>query len=439
MKSVKVGAAVLTAASLLSGVSLAQETTDGGVVSNAEWGVSFSAPNYRSWQEHESRNQPNFVAAGAWQTVDCGFNLSMYAILVAEGTSAAECRAGLAANPSALLNDETVSGLIRKDGLVASSRFDRVYQEDLLRHHLYGYRVENETCFELHVSAIACEAFDAVAVPILGSLKVEPRPGVTVETVAVARSLAGRGETLVELSCCAVGSDARRPSRMAMRAIVERRQRGRRAQCVASRGIPQQPNGRGRLRPLATRALLNNATALPASRSRHQEPQMPALSPREFHHGLLGVEPDHWRVHKVIANEYLHNTEPTNPERARKFFRSARELAPDDLPFEDEWSIHEGIGMSWLNQREGAAARAPLKKALELARSTTPTPTMELGESLYNLTVAHALARDRAAACGVASEIVNSIAEEARQAMLRLMRQDPQLAELRAAGCIKGL
>ena len=106
--------------------------------------------------------------------------------------------------------------------------------------------------------------------------------------------LAGSGETLVELSCCAVGSDARRPSRMAMRAIVERRQRGRRAQCVASRGTPQQPNGRGRLRPLATRALLNNATgapasrgALPASRSRHQEPQMPALSPREFHHGLL--------------------------------------------------------------------------------------------------------------------------------------------------------
>ena len=59
---------------------------------------------------------------------------------------------------------------------------------------------------------------------------------------------------------------------------------------AADEPTPQQPNGRGRLRPLATRALLNNAAALPASRSRHQEPQMPALSPREFHHGLLGLK-----------------------------------------------------------------------------------------------------------------------------------------------------
>ncbi len=344
MKPASNSAAVLCAVfcvvALLAGVSSAQEEVAEDVVRNEEWGVEFSALNYHTWTEHESRGQPNFVAAGAWQTIDCGFNLSLFAVLVAEGTPAAECRAGLAGNPSALADDETVSGLIRKDGILASSRFDRVYQEDLLRHHLYGYQVEGETCFELHVSAIACEAFDAVAQPILGSLEIKPRSGVNVETVAVARS--------------------------------------------------------------------------------------------------LGIEPDHWRVHQVIAAEYLHNTQPTNPERARRYYRSALALAPDDLPFEEEWTIHDGIGMSWLSQDEGHAAIGPFTKAAELARSA-PTATMELGQSLYNLACAHSLAGDRARACEVATEIVSPIAEEAKQAMLRLMRQDPMLEGLREAGCIDGL
>ena len=76
-----------------------------------------------------------------------------------------------------------------------------------------------------------------------------------------AHGLAGRGETLVELSCCAVP-------------------RARAFAAPGDTGSPQQCHRCASL-PWGCEAFRGT---LPASRSRHQEPQMPALSPREFHH-----------------------------------------------------------------------------------------------------------------------------------------------------------
>lgn len=309
-------------------------------VSNAVWGFSFTAPGYEVWEDHPLRGQPNFVTAGQWDEGGCALNASVFARLVITGTPPADCRTGLGGNPEPLKGDRNVVLLSVEDSPVAWTLFDRKLTGRLIQNQLYGYWVQGESCFELHVSAMACNKFGTIASRILDSVAIEPRPDVNVETVAVG--------------------------------------------------------------------------------------------------ALLELEPNHWRVHQVIAGEYLHNVSPPNPTRARAYYENALRLSGGDLSFNDAWAIQEGIGLSWLNQETGQSAIAPLLKAIKLARAE-PAAVAELAESLYNLACAYSLAGDLENACVSATQLVEGLSGRERRRTLEDMRQDPQLRALREARCVKGL
>lgn len=316
----------------------AEEHVSQGRVSSSLWGISFVAPAYEVWSDHPLRGRPDFVAAGEWDAQGCSFHLSLFAVLVDAGTSPAECRSGFAGNPVPLASERDVTVLATEDKPVAWTHFDQK-SAGLVQNQLYGYWVRDETCFELHVSAMSCEHFGSVTLPILKSVALEPRPDVNVETVAVGRS--------------------------------------------------------------------------------------------------VGLRPNHWRVHLTLAGEYLHNAQPANPTRARHYYENALRLSQGDLPFEDAWTLYEGIGLSWLEEDNGDAAIDPLSQAVELARSASAAE--ELWESLYNLACAYSLAGEVESACAIAAESLTTRPPKGRRQSLNEMRNDPQLRTLVEARCVEGL
>lgn len=332
--------ALLLAAPLLALPARGQEVLRDSEVSNPVWGIRFSAPAYEVWKDHPLRDQPNLVAAGTWKEKGCGLNLSLFAILVEAGTSPAACRAGFIGNPERLRGHEDIVVHAVEDEPVAWTLFDQHLAKDVAQNQLYGYLVRDESCFELHVSSISCDGFRELALPILESLALEPRPDVNLETVAVGRS--------------------------------------------------------------------------------------------------LGLEPSDWKVHQILANEYLHNASPANPARARAYYENALRLSQNTLGFDDAWTIHEGIGLAWLAEDDGNAAIGALRKALDLCRSE-PSNTEAMNETLYNLACAYSLSDDREKACSTAAELIGRLSGAERGKELEDMRQDPQLDALRKARCIDGL
>jgi hypothetical protein len=314
----------------------AQEEVADGRISSAVWGVSLTAPRYRVWEDHPLRGYPHFVAAGNWVEDGCSVSLSLLAVLVEDGVSPAECRATGSGNPEPLRADDAVSVRHLAETPVAITLLDRKVATGIIQSQLYGYWARDESCFELHVSSLQCSGFDKIAMPVLESVALEPRPEVNVETVAVGRA--------------------------------------------------------------------------------------------------LGLEPENWKVHQVIAGEYLHNFSPKKPARARAYYESALSLSPGEIGFDDRWTILAGIGLSWLFEDNGESAIAPLAKAVEMARSE-PGAKRELGESLYNLACAYSLAGDVEEACEAAAEWTTGLDERERKQQLKSMRADPQLEAMLESGC----
>lgn len=152
----------------------------------------------------------------------------------------------------------------------------------------------------------------------------------------------------------------------------------------------------------------------------------------------LSLEPDHWKVHQVIAGEYLHNLSPTNPGRARTYYENALRLARGSIGFEDEWTIQAGLGLAWLHEDNGESAISPLRKAVELARSE-PAAVMELDESLYNLACAYSLVGNVGAACDATTELMAALSERERRMKFQSMQRDPQLQAMLSSGCLASL
>lgn len=315
----------------------AREALSNGRVVSPTWGVSLGAPLYEVWEEHPLRGQANFLAAGRWEQAGCALNLSLFAILVHNGTPAATCRQKFAGNPIPLEADEAATVLRVTDAPVAVTIFDMEMGEGVVQNQLYGYWVRDESCFELHLSAMSCASFSEIAVPILDSVDLQPRPDVNVETVSVGQA--------------------------------------------------------------------------------------------------LGLEPDDWKVHQIIAGEYLHNISPSNPARARSYYQSALRLSAGNIGFEDEWTIQAGLGLAWLHEDNGQSAISPLRRAVELARSE-PAAVMELDESLYNLACAHSLVGDIEAACEASMELMAGLSAKERQRKVQSMRRDPQLGTMLSSGCL---
>lgn len=148
------------------------------------------------------------------------------------------------------------------------------------------------------------------------------------------------------------------------------------------------------------------------------------------------LEPDHWQVHLALAGLHLHN-QPPNPARARRYYQNVLRLSRGDASFDEAWAVHEGIGLTWLDEDDGTSAIAPLSKAVELVRGDASAST-KLEESLYNLACAYSLAGEMESACRTAGQLVDGLSGKQRRRQLKNMRGDPQLRALREAGCIKG-
>lgn len=147
--------------------------------------------------------------------------------------------------------------------------------------------------------------------------------------------------------------------------------------------------------------------------------------------------PGDWIVHLATASKYLHGMNPSVPVRARRFYESALELGGD---LEDQylWIIHEGIGLTWLEEDSGQEAIPPLEKALSVARQMPENKTM-LSSTLYNISCAYSLTNQIGLACENLEELISNQSGKELKSTLKEIKKDKQLRIVRKSPCYKEL
>lgn len=183
---------LVAVAALLLGARPAPRSRD---VSDPLWGVTLRAPGYQP-VVHPLRDQADFILAGSALASSCRMNFSMFAAQTRDGATPEECRQGGVGDPDALDAREDTTLVDQKDGPVAYSLFDQVFESQkgpkTLFHQLYGYWTRGDLCFELHISGgEPCPGFREKAVAILRSVRIAKETGATLETVELAKRKGG--------------------------------------------------------------------------------------------------------------------------------------------------------------------------------------------------------------------------------------------------------
>lgn len=152
---------------------------------------------------------------------------------------------------------------------------------------------------------------------------------------------------------------------------------------------------------------------------------------------LQKLASDGWQSHLLAASYYLHRAKPPRPAKARRFFLSSQRLSKNKNNIMQQWSIEEGVGLSYLMQQNGDKALTPLQTALRIARQGGKSRIRMLSSTLHNLACAQSLTRKTAKSCASLQELLSVAPVGTVKAVLKQIKQDPQLKNVRKAACYK--